>query len=217
MRDFPIFTTDFGVSSLVLREIPYRNEAYIHIQDVQDGFFQEHLVECISFCRMAGAKKVYACGAKELEQYPSYICVYAMQGFVERKEELVASLFPVTEKTAAQWRSLYNERMNAVDNARTLESRDEKLLIESTGTYFVHDHGNLLGIGWMEEDKVLALASVQPGAGERVMHTLLSKNENGYISLEVASTNQRAIRLYERIGLVMTGEVKRWHVVYSQK
>lgn len=217
MRDFPIFTTEFGVSSLVLREIPYRNEAYIHIQDVQAGFFQEHLKECISFCRMAGAKKVYACGAKELEQYPSYISVYTMQGSVERKEELVASLFPVTEKTAAQWRSLYNERMRSVDNARTLDSRDEKLLTESSGAYFVHDHGELLGIGWMEANKLLAIASVQPGAGERVMHTLLSKKGNGDVSLEVASTNQRALRLYEKTGLVITGEVNRWHLVYSEK
>ena len=26
MRDFPIFTTDYGVASLILKEIPYKKE-----------------------------------------------------------------------------------------------------------------------------------------------------------------------------------------------
>ena len=42
MRDFPIFTTEFGVSSLILKEIPYRGEAYMRIRDVSEGFFNEH-------------------------------------------------------------------------------------------------------------------------------------------------------------------------------
>ena len=35
MKDFPIFTTDYGVSSLVLKEIPYKKVAYIRIRDAQ--------------------------------------------------------------------------------------------------------------------------------------------------------------------------------------
>ena len=58
MKDFPVFTTDYGVSSLILREIPYRREAYIHIQDVQPDQLAEHLRECVSFCRMAGAESI---------------------------------------------------------------------------------------------------------------------------------------------------------------
>ena len=32
MKDFPVFSTSYGVASLILKEIPYRQEAYIHIQ-----------------------------------------------------------------------------------------------------------------------------------------------------------------------------------------
>ena len=39
MRDFPIFTTEYGVSSLTLKEIPYKKQAFICIRDVQPGFF----------------------------------------------------------------------------------------------------------------------------------------------------------------------------------
>ena len=35
MKDFPMFTTEFGIASLILREIPYRGEAFILIQDTQ--------------------------------------------------------------------------------------------------------------------------------------------------------------------------------------
>ena len=73
MRDFPIFTTDYGVSSLILREIPYRQEAYIHIQDVQPDGFADHLKECVSFCRMAGAERIFARGHEMLADYPQHM------------------------------------------------------------------------------------------------------------------------------------------------
>ena len=31
MKDIPAFTTENGIASLILREIPYREEAYIRI------------------------------------------------------------------------------------------------------------------------------------------------------------------------------------------
>jgi hypothetical protein len=51
MRDFPFFTSDIGVASLVLREIPYKKEAYISVRDVQPGMLPDLLAECISFCK----------------------------------------------------------------------------------------------------------------------------------------------------------------------
>ena len=65
----------------------------------------------------------------------------------------------------------------------------------------------------MDGDKLLAVASVKRGAGERVMRTLASLTGDGQLVLEVASTNERAMRLYERLGFVVTGEVSRWYEV----
>ena len=210
MRDFPLFTTDFGIASLVLKEIPYREEAYIMVQDVQPGGFEEHLKECVSFCRMAGAERIYAKGHDALEQYPLHTVVYEMRATAWVDKDQLACLFPVTEDTVGRWRSIYNERMRAVDNAGTMESRDEKKILES-GAYFVHSDGELLGIGWLEDTKLLALASVKPGAGEQVMHTLMSLVEDSDMTLEVASTNERAIRLYEKLGFLKTREISRWY------
>lgn len=213
MRDFPIFTTEYGVSSLVLKEISYRNEAYVRIRDVQEDFFEEHLQECVSFCRMCGAERVYAEGSQKLAGYPIHTCVYRMQGTAAAEEEKTASLFPVTEATAGEWRSICNRAMRGVDNAGTLESRDEKRILESGGAYFVHRDGELLGIFWLEGNKLLTVAAVQKGAGETVMHTMLSLRQGEAMELEVASTNERAIRLYERLGFVKTAELSRWYRV----
>ena len=54
MRNIPVFTTEFGVGSLILREIPYRQEAYIRIQDT--GQPEIFLKECVDFCKTAGAE-----------------------------------------------------------------------------------------------------------------------------------------------------------------
>lgn len=209
MKDIPIFPTEYGVASLMLREIPYRQEAYIRVQDVQPGMIEALVRECVDFCRAAGAERIYwSAGEVEGELHAS---VYEMQGTAWVDKEKLENLFPVTEETVLQWRQLFNERMVGVDNAATVTSADEKKLIASGGAYFVHHQGELLGIGWLEDKKLLAMAAVKKGAGERVMHTLMSLIEGATMTLEVASTNERAIRLYERLGFVKTKEIRRWY------
>jgi len=216
MRDFPIFETEYGVSSLALREIPYRNEAYIHIRAVQEGKEAEHLRECISFCRMAGAERIFAAGSG-LETYPVYTAVLEMRGSVRFEPEMVENLFPVTEATVSRWREIHNRAMAGVDNGGTLEKRDEDEILKSGGAYFIHKNGGILGIGWIADNRLLAVAAVERGAGERIMHTLMSIIREEAMTLEVASTNHRALRLYERLGFAATGERIRWHWVWDSQ
>lgn len=213
MRDFPFFTTEYGVSSLSLKEVPYRQEAYIRIREVQPEFFQQHLDECAGFCRMTGARRIYAAGHEGLEAFPLHTAVLQMRGTAWVDKQKLACLFPVTEATAPRWRQLYNERMAEVDNAGTLEAREEARLAESIGAYFVHRNGELLGIGWLDDCRLLAVASVKRGAGETVMHTLMSLVEGAQMTLEVASTNKRAIALYEKLGFLKTAELSRWYEI----
>lgn len=213
MRDFPIFTTDYGVASLILKEIPYKKEAYICIRDVQPDGFEEHLKECVGFCKMAGAERIYAAGHDLLEAYPYYTTVVEMCSGTYEKSGDMAQLFPVTEQTVTRWREIYNRRMKEVHNSGTLEGRDEKKILESGGAYFVHREGELLGIGWVQDNKILAIASVVPGKGSVVLQTLLSLCDGEPVSLEVASTNLRAVHLYEKHGFLATKEVSRWYKV----
>ena len=213
MRDFPVFPTDYGVSSLILNQIPYRQEAYIHILDVQPDGVYEHLKECVSFCRMAGAERIFATGHPCLDSYPYFMSVCEMRGTAWVDRQKLENLFPVTEQTVGYWRNLMNERMKSVDNAAFLTSFDEKKILSSGGAYFIHHEGELLGIGWMDDTKLLQVASVKGGAGEQVMYSLMSLVEGSDMTVEVASTNERAIRLYEKLGFIRTAELLRWHDV----
>lgn len=209
MKDFPVFTTEYGVASLILKEVPYRQTAYIHLRDAREP--EKLLEECVSFCRVCGAEKIYATGYEFLEQYPHHASIWEMRGKAEGTE--AACLFPVTEQTVSRWRQIYNEKMRCVDNAATLEARDEQKILESGGAYFIHEAGTLLGIGWMTDNRLEAVASIVPGSGAKILCTLQTLLHEDFMALEVASTNERALRLYERMGFFKTGERSRWYRV----
>lgn len=211
MKDIPMFVTDYGVASIALSEIPYRALAYIRVQDVQPGGLEKLISECASFCRAAGAEHILAAGHEELARYPFHCEIYSMSGPAGLPPE--AKLWPVLEENVKQWREIYNEKMKSVDNAATLTSFDEKKLVASSGTYFVHDGQRLLGIGWVGDDTLRCVASVVPGQGKAVLTTLLSTLDCGRVGLEVASTNLRAIGLYESMGFVRTGVLSRWYKI----
>ena len=212
MRDIPVFTTEYGVASLVLREIPYRQEAYISIQSSLQP--EQLLEECIGFCRACGAERIYAKNHDCLTQYPVHTSIIKMRGFAQVDESKVENLWPVTEETVGNWRQFMNERLKDVDNAQTLEGQTEKEILEQGGAYFVHRNGKLLGGGWLVDGELLLIAGAAPGAGEQVMHTLMSLQPDAPMELEVASTNSKAIRLYEKLGFLQTEELSRWYKVF---
>lgn len=213
MKDIPVFDTETGVSSLMLKEIPYKQVAYVKVHSVQPGGLAEHIAECVSFCRMCGAERVFASGHEGLNEWPHHCDVIPMS-LALRDLEPEANLFPVTEQTVGRWRSIYNERMAHVDNAATMTAHDEKDICAG-GAYFVHDKGELLGIGWLRGSEVLCIASVKKGAGERVLRTLLTAADSDRATLEAASTNTRAIRLYEKLGFVQCAEARSWYSVFK--
>ena len=214
MKDFPIFPTEYGVVSLTLREIPYRAEAYIQVQDVQPGALPRLLEECVGFCRACGAERVYAAGRADFPEELYHGSLIEMN-LCRREIKLPeASLWPVTEETAERFRTIYNEAMATVDYARTLTAAEKQALAASGGAYFVHREGRLLGIGWVEGEELRAIASVVPGMGETVAQALLSVISGERVRLEAASRNERAIRLYERLGFLKTAELQRWYQVF---
>ena len=122
-------------------------------------------------------------------------------------------MFPVLEKTIENWREIHNERMKNVANAATLTRVDvEKILKEGTG-YFVHRNGELLGIGIAAGETVDSVISVKPHAGRDVLLALCTAVFSEEITLEVASVNTPAVKLYEKLGFVKTAELARWYEV----
>ena len=211
MRDIPVFTTEYGVASLVLKEIPYKGTAYITLQSSMQPV--ELLKDCIDFCRMAGAERIYATGHTALEQYPLYTTVIKMQQLRDNLSEGDACLFPVTEQTAEQWRGIYNEKMKTVPNASTMTRQDMKECVSQGGCYFVHKGDDLLGIGLLRGEQIAAIAACVPGVGETVLRTLCNAQFSETVTVEVATNNVPAMRLYERLGYQKTAELSCWYIV----
>lgn len=211
MKDFPVFTTEHGAASIILKEVPYRKTAYIRLQSSLNPSVL--LSECVDFARMAGAERILAESSLLPAGFPHAVTVLEMSGVPTLHADNVENLFPVTASTVTHWREIHNARMRTVDNASTLESRDEDKILSSGGCYFIHREGQLLGIGWLEDGELKAVASCAPGMGYATLNTLLSICPGERITLQVASTNTRAIALYERFGLIATRQVDVWHDV----
>ena len=212
MRDFPVFTTENGVGSLVLKEIPYSGIAYITIRDT--SFPEDFLQECCEFCTAVGAQRIFASGHKILESYPIHTSVVRMSAPMDIFPETDACLFPVTEQTLSQWQEIYNHKMKCVDNASYMSDLAAKEMLKRGDGYFIHKDGCLLGIGIAADDRIDCIASVLPGKGKEILCALASALFCDRVQLQVASTNSRAIRLYESAGFIKTAEVSRWHKIF---
>ena len=209
MRDIPVFTTENGAASLILREIPYSGAAYIRLQDSRET--EAFIKECGDFCRMAGAQRCFAAG-DGLQAYPVYTTVYRMQGAIAEIGEGSSAIFPVTEETLPRFLEIYNEKMANVPTAAYLTKGEGLQLMKNA--YFVHKGDTLLGIGVVEENKISALAACKKGAGREVLATLCQAIGEEQVALEVADNNLPALRLYEKCGFVKTALVTCWHKIF---
>ena len=211
MKDIPVFDTEYGVASLILKEIPYRGRAYIKIQSTVEP--EKLLSECIGFCRACGAERIEAAGHDFLERYPLITPMWLMTCKRENIEETDACLFPMAKQTVEQWLELYNQRMADVPNAAYLDRKDGLEFLENGDCYFVHRNGKLLGIGKAAEDYIDIVIAAEPGMGETVVRALSSVLTEDTVRVAVAGANDRAVRLYERLGFIKTKEISRWYRV----
>lgn len=209
LKDIPVFTTQYGVASLTLNQIPYRQEAYIRIQSSSEP--QMLLRECIEFCKIAGAEKIYATGSDALMQYDLHCSVLTMTAKSNCLQGTDAVLVSVSADTIASWREIYNDRMRDVANAAYLSADDAKKWINRS--YFVYGSDSLIGICAGADGTIDVVASVVPGAGRDVVLALCAIMKQKKISCEVSSTNTPALNLYHRLGFTQEGERIDWYRV----
>ena len=125
----------------------------------------------------------------------------------------MANLWPVQQETVSKFRSIYNEKVKNLPNSVWMDDAEEKNMLTNGEGYFVHRNGELLGIGRVLGDEIRFVASVQPGAGADVVRALSNAIIGESVVLEVASANQKAIDLYDRLGFIKTNELSRWYKI----
>ena len=212
MKDIPAFQTPYGTAGLVLREIPYQQQAYVRIYSVSD--FQGLIRECVDFCRAAGAEKVYATGHDCLEDYPLSTVMITMSCPREALEETDAALWPVQENTAKAFQQIYNEKITRVPNGAWMDQADIREMLGRGDGYFVHRGERLLGIGRVYDGTILWVAAVEKGAGADVVKALAGAVHTETVTLGVASANEKARKLYERLGFIAVAEKSRWYQIF---
>lgn len=209
MKDLPFFTTQFGVASLSLSQIPLKKEAYIRIQQTQDP--EQLLQECCSFCRAVGAERIYASGCASLDQYPVHTDIIQMECLRSNLSNTDAQLCLVTNENLSRWLEIYNQHMLDVPNAKLLTHSQARKICESGNAYYIYGTGTLLGIGSVSENVISSVVSVVPGCGREVVLALNRVLTGDIAVVEVASKNLRAIKLYEKLGFCKTKELSHWY------
>ncbi len=211
MRDIPVFTTENGAASLVLKEIPYSGTAYVTIRSTLS--LEKMLEDCVGFCKAAGATQVLATGHCDLEKYPIYAEIKQMRcKQLDWKTDAV--LVPVTADTLNTWQEIYNRKMVNVPTAAHMSVNEAQKLLDAGKAYYVCRGEICIGICAGRDNLVEVIASLVPGGGRDVLASLCSTLNANEIFLDVASDNQKAIRLYRDFGFEDTGESVCWHKIF---
>jgi hypothetical protein len=212
MRDFPIFATDNGAGSVILKEVPYTGKAYIKIASAEDA--AAFLEECLEFCAAVGAVSVYATGHMALEKYPLSAVVITMSREKKEVPPSNAVLVQVTADKSEAWRQLYNQKMQSVDNAAYITIRDMSEIVKAGTAWFVVRDGMQIGIGIVEDNWISTMAATVKGGGTEVLSALCAAITDGPIHLQVAQSNHKALALYREFGFRESeGEIKWYKIV----
>ena len=211
MKNIEFFTTENGVASLTLREIPYQGCAYVRLQDSREP--AALLQECVDFCRACGADHIYAAGHSVAEDYPLYTAICRMRCDPSALPETDALVWPVQKETLPHWLEIYHNKIKRIPNGAWMTASDAEKMLAAGEGYFIHRQGKLLGTGRVCGGRIDWVASVQPGAGREIGAALGRISGADVLELTVASANTKAVSLYESLGFVPIEELSRWYKI----
>ena len=75
---------------------------------------------------------------------------------------------------------------------------------------WIWDGAERIGLGRVRGSELLAVAALQPGAGERCVRALAAQCAGPEVRLTCAAENERAMRLYDRLGFSRGVEERVW-------
>lgn len=229
MNDIPAFTGCGGVSTLILREIPYKNTAFVMVRAFERDTLDEHLQEAASLCAFAGAKSVFA-SAEGTELYPGREPDYKMlrlklECCVAGEESL--SFEPLTADNMEEYIRIYNACFGDMLSAETLSEKKIVPCIDNAhrqcGIYYMNGKPAAVSDvefadadGSAELNAVAVLPECRGGTGAEIVKKIASDCADRGIKtlwINVMSTNAAALRLYEKSGAALEKVLSCWYKV----
>ena len=214
MKDIPLFTGTHGLASLVLREIGISGRAYVVVRAVWKGQTEAFLQECLHFCRAVGAEQVYA--SYDLEELPA-AHAYDMVAMEMEKAALPkgdpVELEPLSPQNGQAFLDIYNGCFRSVTGAAAYGKEDLNRLFDTDCAFLAKKDGKYAAIAEISETGLESIAVLPEfrGLGYDLSLTVLPMVPRKTIRLKVASTNEKALALYTRLGFVQRETVSRWY------
>ena len=212
MKDIPVFTGAHGIATLVLKEIPWSGCGYVIVRSVWTDA-AAFLEECLGFCRACGAEQVYA--SWELADLPAEHA-YDMIELQMKKSELPkgepVELQELTKENSETFLQVYHTCFRQVPNAASYGKKDTARLLGEDTAYLVCKDGVCAAVAEISKTGLEAVAVLPEyrGLGYALTRTVLEMVPSVTLKLKTASTNARALRLYERLGFRQTQVLSRW-------
>lgn len=211
MKDIPIFTGTHGIATLILSQIPWSGCGYVMVRSVWDDA-KAFLEECLGFCRACGAERVFA--SWETEELPvphGYDMVLLTMKKSELPEAEAVELEELTEENSEAFLEIYNSCFQNIPNAAAYGKKDIQRLLGEETAYLVK-RGEYAAMAEISKEGLEAIAVLPQyrGLGYGLAVTVLQRVPSLTLKLKVASTNTRAMALYDRLGFEKTKTISRW-------
>ena len=214
MKDIPLFTSDCGLATLILREIGWSGSAYVLVRSVWNGRVAGLLDECARFCRAVDAKQIFACW--ETAELPARHA-YDMLDMACPKSKLPpggpVDLEPLTRDNAGDYLRIYNECFRQVPAAASYDKKSLEPLYGEDLAWLARVDGQYAAVAEISKAGLEGIGVLPPfrGLGYDLALAVMAMVPSPEVRLKVASTNARARALYARLGFAETGVSRRWY------
>ena len=218
MKNIPLFTSSYGLATLILKEISWNGRAYVLIRSVWNDQTAALLEECCGFCRAAGAEEIYA--SWDTAELPA-VHVWDMIDMVCEKAALPAprqavELEQVTPETAEDYLAIYNQCFREVPAAASYDRKSLEPLYGEELAWLAKVDGCFAAVAEISKEGLEGIAVLPAfrGLGYDLAATVLQMVPSTRVKLKVASVNDRAGRLYDRLGFTPLGVSRRWYRIH---
>jgi GNAT superfamily N-acetyltransferase len=218
MNNIPVFIGQNGTATLILREIPFSGKAYVLLRTVLPDCLSGLIQECGDFCRQCGAVAIFVSREDDRAPLPLPHAYDILQLAVQKASLPSGSpvtLRPMDETNDMEFLRIYNRCFQTVSHALSYDRGQLKRIYRSGQQAFlaVDADGSYWGIGELHGSELAAVGLLPEyrGRGYDLTLSLLSLCPGPELTLTVASDNDPALGLYDKLGFHVTGIESSWY------